>query len=142
MQSVRKAFYGKINAAYFIKEDIADMDEASGSILPFVGAPRTAKNSIGQSIAKVPGRKYVRVSLIKSLFPEKAEPFEKNDLHIHMPAGSIPKDGSLPEITLTTAIVSLVTGQRVNSEYAMTGKVSQPGQADADWRIYPIKSVI
>lgn len=70
----------------------------------------------------------IAVSLVKSLFPEKAELFEKNDLHIHVPAGAVPKDGPSAGITLTTAIASLVTGQRVDSEYAMTGEVSLQGR--------------
>lgn len=70
----------------------------------------------------------IAVSLVKSLFPEKAELFEKNDLHIHVPAGAVPKDGPSAGITLTTAIASLVTGQRVNPEYAMTGEVSLQGR--------------
>ncbi len=70
----------------------------------------------------------IAVSLVKSLFPEKAELFEKNDLHIHVPAGAVPKDGPSAGITLTAAIASLVTGQRVDSEYAMTGEVSLQGR--------------
>ena len=70
----------------------------------------------------------IAVSLVKSLFPEKAELFEKNDLHIHVPAGAVPKDGPSAGITLTTAIASLVTGQRVDPEYAMTGEVSLQGR--------------
>ncbi len=70
----------------------------------------------------------IAVSLVKSLFPEKAELFEKNDLHIHVPAGAVPKDGPSAGITLTTAIASLVTGQKVDPEYAMTGEVSLQGR--------------
>lgn len=69
----------------------------------------------------------IAVSLVKSMYPEKAELFEKNDLHIHVPAGSVPKDGPSAGITLTTAIVSLVTGTAVSPEIAMTGEVSLRG---------------
>ncbi len=61
------------------------------------------------------------------MYPEKAELFEKNDLHIHVPAGSVPKDGPSAGITLTTAIVSLVTETAVSPEIAMTGEVSLRG---------------
>ncbi|MCD8397882.1 MAG: endopeptidase La [Lachnospiraceae bacterium] len=69
----------------------------------------------------------IAVSLAKSRFPEKAELFEKNDLHIHVPSGAVPKDGPSAGITLTTAIISLVTGKAVSSEIAMTGEVSLRG---------------
>ncbi|MCD7956285.1 MAG: endopeptidase La [Lachnospiraceae bacterium] len=69
----------------------------------------------------------IAVSLAKSRFPEKAELFEKNDLHIHVPSGAVPKDGPSAGITLTTAIVSLVTGKLVSPKIAMTGEVSLRG---------------
>ena len=69
----------------------------------------------------------IAVSLVKSMFPDKAELFEHNDLHVHVPAGAVPKDGPSAGITLTTALASLVTGIPVNAEYAMTGEVSLRG---------------
>jgi ATP-dependent Lon protease len=67
------------------------------------------------------------VSLVKHMFPESAAMFEKNDLHIHVPDGSTPKDGPSAGVTLTTAIASLVTGKAVPSTIAMTGEVSLRG---------------
>ncbi|MDD2957673.1 MAG: endopeptidase La [Lachnospiraceae bacterium] len=69
----------------------------------------------------------IAVSLVKSMFPEKAELFEKNDLHVHVPAGAVPKDGPSAGITLTTTLASLVSQKAVNSEIAMTGEVSLRG---------------
>ncbi|MCD8250306.1 MAG: endopeptidase La [Lachnospiraceae bacterium] len=69
----------------------------------------------------------IAVSLVKSMYPEKAELFEKNDLHIHVPAGAVPKDGPSAGITLTTAIASLVNGKAVSPDVAMTGEVSLRG---------------
>ena len=69
----------------------------------------------------------IAVSLVKSMYPEKAELFEKNDLHIHVPDGATPKDGPSAGIALTTAISSLVNGHAVNPNYAMTGEVSLRG---------------
>ena len=69
----------------------------------------------------------IAVSLVKSMFPEQASLFEENDLHIHVPAGAVPKDGPSAGITLTTALASLVTGRAVSPEYAMTGEVSLRG---------------
>ena len=69
----------------------------------------------------------IAISLVKSLYPEKAELFEKNDLHIHVPDGATPKDGPSAGITMTTALASLVTGIPVTSEAAMTGEISLQG---------------
>ena len=70
----------------------------------------------------------IAVTLVKSLFPDKAELFEQNDLHIHVPAGAVPKDGPSAGITLTTALASLATGRAVKPGYAMTGEVSLQGR--------------
>ncbi|HUF42638.1 MAG TPA: S16 family serine protease, partial [Verrucomicrobiae bacterium] len=55
------------------------------------------------------------------------ELFKKNDLHIHLPAGAIPKDGPSAGTTLFVALVSLLTGRRVNKDVAMTGEISLRG---------------
>lgn len=70
-------------------------------------------------------------ALVQSRFPEQAELFEKNDLHIHVPDGSTPKDGPSAGITMTTAIASLVTGIPVPPNVAMTGEVSLEGAVSA-----------
>lgn len=70
-------------------------------------------------------------ALVQARFPEQAELFEKNDLHIHVPDGSTPKDGPSAGITMTTAIASLVTGIPVPPNIAMTGEVSLEGVVSA-----------
>ena len=69
----------------------------------------------------------IALTLVKSLFPKETESLEKRDLHIHVPAGAVPKDGPSAGITLVTALASLVTGKAVGTEYAMTGEVSLRG---------------
>jgi ATP-dependent Lon protease len=54
--------------------------------------------------------------------------FAEHDVHVHVPAGAIPKDGPSAGITMTTALVSLITGRPVHDDVAMTGEVTLTGQ--------------
>jgi ATP-dependent Lon protease len=54
--------------------------------------------------------------------------FDNHDIHIHVPAGAIPKDGPSAGIAMVTALVSAFTGRRVNNKVAMTGEVSLRGR--------------
>jgi len=54
--------------------------------------------------------------------------FLKQDIHIHVPAAAIPKDGPSAGITMYTALLSLVTGRPVQSEVGMTGEITLRGQ--------------
>ena len=70
----------------------------------------------------------IALSLVKHMYPEEAAKLEDHDLHIHVPAGAVPKDGPSAGITLTAALASLLTGKSVSPEYAMTGEVSLTGR--------------
>ncbi|MCI5140053.1 MAG: endopeptidase La, partial [Candidatus Electrothrix sp. AR1] len=54
--------------------------------------------------------------------------FETIDIHVHVPAGAIPKDGPSAGITMTTALCSAITGQMVKKGVAMTGEVTLRGR--------------
>src|SRR5207302_7598327 len=54
--------------------------------------------------------------------------FSHHDVHIHVPAGAVPKDGPSAGITIATAIASLVRGQPVSEEVGMTGEITLTGQ--------------
>jgi ATP-dependent Lon protease len=53
--------------------------------------------------------------------------FEEHDLHIHVPAGAIPKDGPSAGVALFASVASLLTGRKVRSDVAMTGEISLRG---------------
>ena len=57
-----------------------------------------------------------------------AEWFSANDLHVHVPAGAVPKDGPSAGVTMATAIVSLVRGIPVDDDVGMTGEITLTGQ--------------
>ena len=70
------------------------------------------------------------LTLVKSRSAELAiapEVFEKSDIHVHVPAGAIPKDGPSAGVAMFTALASLMTNRAVRSDIAMTGEVSLRG---------------
>jgi ATP-dependent Lon protease len=70
------------------------------------------------------------LSLVKSratLLGIDPDGFEKNDIHIHVPAGATPKDGPSAGVAMFTALVSLLTNRTVRSDTAMTGEISLRG---------------
>jgi ATP-dependent Lon protease len=75
-------------------------------------------------------RAQAALSLVKSQAESLAVDstrFEKTDVHVHVPAGAIPKDGPSAGVALYTALVSLMTGRTVRADIAMTGEISLRG---------------
>lgn len=78
------------------------------------------------------------LSYIKSRAKElgiKADLFEKSDLHIHIPEGSIPKDGPSAGITMAVALASVLSGRKVRHNIAMSGEITLRG------RVLPVGGV-
>lgn len=72
----------------------------------------------------------IAVSLVRSIadkYKISSDFYEKNDLHIHAPEGAVPKDGPSAGVTMTTALVSALSGIPVRSDVAMTGEITLRG---------------
>ncbi|HQB49049.1 MAG: endopeptidase La [Candidatus Cloacimonetes bacterium] len=69
---------------------------------------------------------YLKANHSTYMIPPKL--FETGDIHIHFPAGAIPKDGPSAGLTLTVALASLFTGQKVRHDIAMTGEITLQGK--------------
>ncbi|MBL4689767.1 MAG: endopeptidase La, partial [Nannocystaceae bacterium] len=71
------------------------------------------------------------LSLVRSLaadFGIDPEFLAKSDVHLHVPAGGVPKDGPSAGVTLTTALLSILTGRKVRHDLAMTGEITLHGK--------------
>ncbi len=69
---------------------------------------------------------YTRANL--AAFGVKSTFFDNQDIHIHVPAGAIPKDGPSAGIAMATALMSVATSQPINKEVAMTGEITLRGR--------------
>ncbi len=73
------------------------------------------------------GISYIRSGLLKKAGVEE-DFFSRNDIHIHIPEGAVPKDGPSAGITMATALYSAVSGKELRSDTAMTGEITLRGR--------------
>ena len=104
-----------------------------GDIL-FIEATRTPGNGrlilTGQLGDVMKESAQAAMSLVKGRFaeaPEESKVLGTNDVHIHVPAGAIPKDGPSAGVAIFVSLASLITGQTVRHDTAMTGEISLRG---------------
>lgn len=108
--------------------------EVGGVILPVEVAVLKGKGNLlltGQlgDVMKESGRAAltcIRARSEKLKIDEKF--YEEKDIHLHFPEGAVPKDGPSAGITMTTAIVSALTGKKVRADVAMTGEITLRGK--------------
>ena len=71
---------------------------------------------------------YTCVKSLAKKYGVDIKSFEENDVHLHIPAGAVPKDGPSAGITMTTAILSAFINRKVRKDVAMTGEVTLRGR--------------
>ena len=70
----------------------------------------------------------IALTYVRSIVPEtEGDSFDKKTLHLHIPAGSVPKDGPSAGVTMSTAFYSVLTGKKIAGDVAMTGEVTLTG---------------
>jgi ATP-dependent Lon protease len=134
-----------LGKAKFVKRPLEDKSEVGvctgmawtevgGDILPTEAAILKGKGQLiltGQLGDVMKESAQAGMTYIRSRIDELhlAEDFyEKNDIHIHLPEGAIPKDGPSAGITMATAVVSALTGRKIRGDVAMTGEITLRGR--------------
>lgn len=141
---LKESVFELLGAPYYTNEDEKSFDEigvtnglawtsAGGETLPveatkMKGTGITLTGKLGETMKESAqaAMGYIRSNAHMLGIDESA--FEKYEIHVHLPAGAIPKDGPSAGITLATTIVSLLTDTHVSKDIAMTGEITLKGK--------------
>ena len=142
----RKFIEEALGAPRFTEDEVEEREMPAGTAIGLAWTP-VGGDILFIETAKMPGAKGLIVtgqlgdvmkesvtaalSYLRSRAPElKIDPsfFDKNELHVHVPAGAVPKDGPSAGITMLTALASLVSDRPVKRKLAMTGEITLGGQ--------------
>ncbi len=133
-----------LGPAHYSKEDVKEFDEvgvatglawtAVGGEILFIEATKMKGRGItltGQLGDVMKESAQAAMGYIRSnaaMLGINEDIFDENEIHIHLPAGAIPKDGPSAGITLATTIVSLLTNSFISKDIAMTGEITLTGK--------------
>lgn len=87
-----------------------------------------ATGSLGDVMKESAKAAYSYLRSKKDKYGFSLESFTKNDIHIHVPQGAVPKDGPSAGVTISTALYSALSGKKVDRKVAMTGEVTLTGR--------------
>ena len=135
-----------LGAPRFLYEELKDRTEEPGVAVGLVWTP-TGGDIVFIEATKMPGGKSLLLTgQLGDVMKESAQAalsyirshakdldiqddfFRKYDIHLHVPAGAIPKDGPSAGVAMATALASLLTGKSVRSDVAMTGEITLRGK--------------
>ncbi|KAF9940905.1 hypothetical protein BGZ65_005750 [Modicella reniformis] len=116
------AYSREMGGGSILPIEVRVIDSGKEEIIITGNLKETAKESVQTAISYVKAN-----SQAFNINPEDID-FTKKTLHIHVPKGGIPKDGSSAGTALTTAIISALTGKKINREVGMTGEITLYGQ--------------
>jgi ATP-dependent Lon protease len=133
-----------LGAPRFLGEEIAERDLTPGTAIGLAWTPVGGDVLFIES-ARMPGKGLLVTGQLGDVMKESVsaalsylrshaeqlgiepEIFEKSEIHVHVPAGAVPKDGPSAGITMLTALASLLTGKTVKPKLAMTGELTLAG---------------
>lgn len=133
-----------LGAPRFLGEEIAERDLTPGTAIGLAWTP-VGGDVLYIESAKMPGKGLLVTGQLGDVMKESVsaalsylrshsdrlgiepEAFEKSEIHVHVPAGAVPKDGPSAGVTMLTAMASLLTGKTVKPKLAMTGELTLAG---------------
>jgi len=142
----QKFLESALGAPRYLQEEVLERELTPGTAIGLAWTP-VGGDVLFIETAKMPGTKglivtgqlgdvmkesvtaalsYIRSHAEKLKIP--ADFYDKSEIHVHVPAGAVPKDGPSAGITMLTALASLLTGRKIKSRLAMTGEVTLSGQ--------------